>query len=56
MHDIPFYKPHGNEIELFEHAWRNQLPLLIKGPTGCARRARKVRSRCRAAYKRECLA
>ncbi|MDD5404149.1 MAG: CbbQ/NirQ/NorQ/GpvN family protein [Sulfuricella sp.] len=37
MSDLPFYKPHGNEIELFEHAWRNRLPLLIKGPTGCGK-------------------
>jgi nitric oxide reductase NorQ protein len=37
MSTIPFYKPHGNEIQLFEHAFRNQLPLLIKGPTGCGK-------------------
>ena len=35
--DVPFYKPHGNEVELFEHAFRNRLPLLIKGPTGCGK-------------------
>ena len=35
--DNPFYKPSGNEIALFEHAFRNQLPLLIKGPTGCGK-------------------
>lgn len=35
--EIPFYKPHGNEIELFEHAFNKQLPLLIKGPTGCGK-------------------
>ncbi len=35
--DIPFYKPHGNEIELFDHAFNKQLPLLIKGPTGCGK-------------------
>lgn len=34
---IPFYKPQGNEVELFEHAYKNQLPLLIKGPTGCGK-------------------
>jgi len=34
---IPFYKPQGNEVELFEHAYNNQLPLLIKGPTGCGK-------------------
>lgn len=35
--DIPFYQAQGNEIELFEHAWKNRLPLLIKGPTGCGK-------------------
>jgi nitric oxide reductase NorQ protein len=34
---LPFYKPQGNEVELFEYAWRNQLPILIKGPTGCGK-------------------
>lgn len=33
----PFYLPTGNEIELFEHAWKHQLPVLIKGPTGCGK-------------------
>ncbi len=37
MSELPFYRPHGNETELFEHAWRNRLPLLIKGPTGCGK-------------------
>lgn len=32
--DLPYYEAAGNEIELFEHAWKNRLPLLIKGPTG----------------------
>lgn len=32
--DLPFYQAHGQEIALFEHAWRNHLPVLIKGPTG----------------------
>lgn len=36
-HEIPFYQATGNEIALFEHAWKNQLPLLIKGPTGCGK-------------------
>ncbi|THF57213.1 CbbQ/NirQ/NorQ/GpvN family protein [Pseudothauera rhizosphaerae] len=35
--DIPFYQPAGDEIEVFEHAWKNRLPLLIKGPTGCGK-------------------
>ncbi|MBF0142086.1 MAG: CbbQ/NirQ/NorQ/GpvN family protein [Magnetococcales bacterium] len=33
----PFYQPVGQEVLLFEHAWRNRLPLLIKGPTGCGK-------------------
>ncbi|ODB96473.1 CbbQ/NirQ/NorQ/GpvN family protein [Candidatus Thiodiazotropha endoloripes] len=37
MNELPFYRPQGNEIELFEHAYRHQLPLLIKGPTGCGK-------------------
>lgn len=37
MNDLPFYQSQHNEIELFEHAYNNQLPLLIKGPTGCGK-------------------
>ena len=33
----PFYQPQGRECELFEHAYRRQLPVLIKGPTGCGK-------------------
>ncbi|MBL8448793.1 MAG: CbbQ/NirQ/NorQ/GpvN family protein [Dechloromonas sp.] len=36
-HSLPFYEPSGNEIALFEHAYRERLPLLIKGPTGCGK-------------------
>lgn len=32
--ELPFYEAHEREVELFEHAWRNRLPVLIKGPTG----------------------
>ncbi|MBP7441534.1 MAG: CbbQ/NirQ/NorQ/GpvN family protein [Thauera sp.] len=35
--DIPFYQPAGDEVGVFEHAWKNRLPLLIKGPTGCGK-------------------
>ncbi|HHH44874.1 MAG TPA: CbbQ/NirQ/NorQ/GpvN family protein [Gammaproteobacteria bacterium] len=35
--DIPFYQPQGGEVELFEYAHRNQLPMLLKGPTGCGK-------------------
>ena len=33
----PFYRPHGDECQLFEYAYQHQLPLLIKGPTGCGK-------------------
>jgi nitric oxide reductase NorQ protein len=36
-HDLPFYKPTGDECAIFEHAFRNRLPLLLKGPTGCGK-------------------
>lgn len=35
--DIPPYIPSGNECQLFEMAWTRQLPLLLKGPTGCGK-------------------
>jgi len=35
--DLPYYEAAGNEVEVFERAWRNRLPLLIKGPTGCGK-------------------
>ena len=37
MTDLPFYEPSGDEIAVFEHAYRERLPLLIKGPTGCGK-------------------
>src|SRR5574343_1098854 len=37
MQDLPFYQPASDECELFERAWRNRLPVLIKGPTGCGK-------------------
>jgi len=33
----PYYAEHGNEVALFEAAWRNGLPVLLKGPTGCGK-------------------
>ena len=35
--EAPYYLPQGQERELFELAWRNRLPLLLKGPTGCGK-------------------
>ncbi|MBK9081342.1 MAG: CbbQ/NirQ/NorQ/GpvN family protein [Rhizobiales bacterium] len=34
---IPFYQPVGDECAVFEAAFRNRLPLLVKGPTGCGK-------------------
>ena len=35
--EVPYYSPFGQEEAIFESAWRNRLPLLIKGPTGCGK-------------------
>jgi nitric oxide reductase NorQ protein len=35
--DIPYYLPQDREVELFEHAYRQRLPVLLKGPTGCGK-------------------
>jgi len=31
---IPFYKPIAKEVEVFEQAYKNKIPVLLKGPTG----------------------
>ena len=33
----PWYRPVGNECDLFETAFQQQVPLLLKGPTGCGK-------------------
>jgi nitric oxide reductase NorQ protein len=33
----PFYLPIANEVELFETAYQKQIPVLLKGPTGCGK-------------------
>lgn len=33
----PYYEPIAEEIEVFEAAYNNQLPVLLKGPTGCGK-------------------
>lgn len=35
--ETPYYEPSGDECAIFESAWSNRLPLLIKGPTGCGK-------------------
>ncbi|MBN9689293.1 MAG: CbbQ/NirQ/NorQ/GpvN family protein [Verrucomicrobia bacterium] len=32
-----FYLPVGREEEIFRRAWESQLPLMLKGPTGCGK-------------------
>ena len=34
---VPFYLPQGNECDVFRAAYRRQMPLLLKGPTGCGK-------------------
>ena len=34
---LPFYSPVADECDLFSMAYRNHLPLLLKGPTGCGK-------------------
>jgi nitric oxide reductase NorQ protein len=31
------YLPNGNEVELFEQAYRQHLPVMLTGPTGCGK-------------------
>lgn len=33
----PFYLPLANEVTLFESAWKQKIPVLLKGPTGCGK-------------------
>ncbi|MBX2868049.1 MAG: CbbQ/NirQ/NorQ/GpvN family protein [Acidiferrobacterales bacterium] len=35
--DEPYYSPQKNEVALFEAAYQNQIPVLLKGPTGCGK-------------------
>ncbi len=32
--EAPYYKVVGQELSIFEHTYKNKLPLLLKGPTG----------------------
>lgn len=34
---LPYYRPQGDELALFRHARELQLPVLLKGPTGCGK-------------------
>src|SRR3990170_1514349 len=35
--DEPYYEPVGEEVAVFEAAFRQKLPLLLNGPTGCGK-------------------
>ena len=35
--NLPHYQAQAQEVVLFEHAFRRQLPVLLKGPTGCGK-------------------
>ncbi|HEX5637333.1 MAG TPA: AAA family ATPase, partial [Gammaproteobacteria bacterium] len=37
IRDEPYYEPVGEEIEVFLAAYKQQLPILLKGPTGCGK-------------------
>jgi len=37
IQDEPYYQPVKEEIEVFEAAYAQQLPILLKGPTGCGK-------------------
>ncbi len=37
VREEPFYLPVGDEVQLFEAAFRQRIPVLLKGPTGCGK-------------------
>jgi len=37
IEEKPFYLPIADEVEVFERAFAEQIPLLLKGPTGCGK-------------------
>ncbi len=37
QHEVPYYLPIGDEIEIFQAAYACRLPVLLKGPTGCGK-------------------
>ena len=37
LEEEPYYVPIGDEVELFEAAYKQKLPLIFKGPTGCGK-------------------
>lgn len=37
LKEEPYYVPVGDEVELFEAAYEQKIPVLLKGPTGCGK-------------------
>ena len=37
IREQPYYEPIQDECGIFEAAYKNQLPVLLKGPTGCGK-------------------
>ena len=37
IEDEPYYEPVADELMVFEAAYKNCLPVLLKGPTGCGK-------------------
>lgn len=37
IRDEPYYEPLGDEVSVFAAAYRNCLPVMLKGPTGCGK-------------------
>jgi nitric oxide reductase NorQ protein len=35
--EAPYYRPAGDEVALFEAAYAERLPVMLKGPTGCGK-------------------
>ena len=37
VRDEPYYVPVADELEIFTAAYRQHIPVLLKGPTGCGK-------------------
>ncbi len=37
INEEPYYEPVGDEVRIFEAAYKQNLPVLLKGPTGCGK-------------------
>ncbi len=37
IRDEPYYRPLGDEVAVFEAAYADRIPMMLKGPTGCGK-------------------